>query len=68
MAWTFSKFILVLGAGLLVNSAFVDPQYRLVDNWTGWGTSLAWFSDVLGGLDQAVQDEMNFAMFSVCFK
>ncbi|CAL8112944.1 unnamed protein product [Orchesella dallaii] len=46
-----------------IHSAFVDPQVKLTE-WTGWGTSLAWFSDALGGLNQEVQDEMNYALFS----
>lgn len=54
---------LILGARS--ETAFVDPNYKLVE-WTGWGTSLAWFSDVLGGMNQDVQDEINYSLFSVC--
>lgn len=60
----FSLALLSLIFGATTKAAFVDPQYRLVE-WTGWGTSLAWFSDNLGGFDQAVMDEINKAFFSV---
>ncbi len=60
----FSLTLLLLILGATTEAAFVDPEYKLVE-WTGWGTSLAWFSDNLGGFDQAVQDEIYKALFSV---
>lgn len=60
----FSLALLSIILGATTEAAFVDPQYRLVE-WTGWGTSLAWFSDNLGGFDQTVMDEINKAFFSV---
>ncbi len=62
-------FTIVVGALLLlgqVQPAFVDPGV-VFSNWIGWGSSLAWFGDVLGGLDQNVQNEINAALFSVIF-
>jgi len=44
--------------------AFVDTQVKFSD-WQGWGSSLAWFGDVLGGLPQDVQDEIISGLFSV---
>ena len=44
---------------------FVDPGSVLVERFEGWGSSLAWFGDVLGGMPQDVQDEITAAFFSV---
>lgn len=57
--------LLVLVNDFHANAAFVDPDFKLVDSWTGWGTSLAWFSDMLGGFDKSVQDKINYDLFSV---
>ncbi|ODN00992.1 Endo-beta-1,6-galactanase [Orchesella cincta] len=56
-------FVFLCSSAPEIHSAFVDPQAKFTE-WTGWGTSLAWFSDALGGLNQDVQDEMNYALFS----
>jgi hypothetical protein len=48
-----------------INSSFVDPQV-VYKEWAGWGTSLAWFSDVLGGMPDDVHDEIVDGLFSVC--
>jgi hypothetical protein len=45
--------------------AFVDPGAVLVEGFEGWGSSLAWFGDVLGGMPEEVQDEITQAFFSV---
>lgn len=56
--------LIFLGAMAHVQGAFVDPGV-VFETWRGWGTSLAWFGDVLGGFDQGVQDEIINALFSV---
>ena len=43
---------------------FVDPSIRFVQ-LEGWGTSLAWFGDLLGGMDEDVIKEITTALFSV---
>ncbi|XP_035702640.1 endo-beta-1,6-galactanase isoform X1 [Folsomia candida] len=55
--------LIFLGAMAHVQGAFVDPGV-VFETWRGWGTSLAWFGDVLGGFDQGVQDEIINALFS----
>lgn len=58
--------VVSLASCLRVETAFVDPGV-IFSTWAGWGSSLAWFGDVLGGFEQEVQDEINSALFSVCF-
>lgn len=48
-----------------VDSAFVDPNVVLQKNFKGWGTSLAWWADVVGGMDQDVFDYVVDNLFSV---
>ncbi len=43
---------------------FVDPNVRFV-KLEGWGTSLAWFGDLLGGMDEDVIQEITTGLFSV---
>jgi hypothetical protein len=47
-----------------LDAAFIDPDVVFTD-WAGWGSSLAWFGDVLGGMPQDVQDEIIDGLFSV---
>lgn len=49
-----------------VMSAYVDPGVVLQPSFKGWGTSLAWWADVVGGMDQDVFDHVVDALFSVC--
>ena len=46
---------------------FVDPDVKLVDFWEGWGTSLAWWPDVLGGMPEDVIRKVTEDVFSVAF-
>lgn len=66
MAALLSVCLIILAELFLVNAVFIDPQFKLVENWAGWGTSLAGYSHMLGGFDQAVQDKINYDIYSVC--
>ena len=46
---------------------FVDPDVKLVDFWEGWGTSLAWWPDVLGDMPEDVIRKVTDDVFSVAF-
>lgn len=64
-----SAILIALGCILtstVVSSAFVDPGV-VFSEWEGWGTSLAWFGDILGGMKLDVQNEISSALFSVIF-
>lgn len=48
-------------------ASFVDPHVILRDNFQGWGTSLAWWADVVGGMESEIVDHVVDAIFSVWF-
>jgi hypothetical protein len=47
------------------NRYFVEPNLPLGNTWEGWGTSLAWWADMLGGMDDSVVDHVTDAFFNV---
>lgn len=46
-------------------SSFVDPNVVLQPNFKGWGTSLAWWADMVGGMESDVFDYVIDSLFSV---
>lgn len=66
-------FLLVVLGGLIFTPGgfplgeeyFVEPSVVLVEEWEGWGTSLAWWADMLGGMQADVFDYVMDALFNV---
>ena len=54
-------------SGYVNGQYFVDPDVKLVDFWEGWGTSLAWWPDVLGDMPEDVIMRVTDDVFSVAF-
>src|SRR6185503_2232880 len=46
---------------------FVNPKAVYVDSFEGWGTSLAWWPDVLGHMSEGVIEKVTTSLFSVSF-
>lgn len=44
---------------------FVNPRAVFVKEFDGWGTSMAWWADLLGGMANDVVEEITNAVFSV---
>jgi len=66
----FGFILLILCIGrLAVNGqeppVFVNPDVVTVRDFEGWGTSLAWWPDVLGHMSDDVIEEVTTALFSV---
>ncbi|XP_021960025.1 endo-beta-1,6-galactanase [Folsomia candida] len=65
-------FLLVVLGGLIFTPGgfplgeeyFVEPSVVLVEEWEGWGTSLAWWADMLGGMQADVFDYVMDALFN----
>lgn len=47
--------------------SFVDPNIVLQEKFQGWGTSLAWWADMVGGMEPDVIEHVTDALFSVRF-
>lgn len=44
---------------------FVNPRAVFVEELEGWGTSMAWWADLLGDMPNDVVEEITNAVFSV---
>lgn len=44
---------------------FVDPKAVFVDSFDGWGTSLCWWPEVLGNMDENIIQNITRSFFSV---
>ena len=47
---------------------FVNPRAVYVESFEGWGTSLAWWPDVLGHMSDEVIEKVTTSFFSVSKK
>jgi O-glycosyl hydrolase len=61
--------ILIVTFGIACSSAqestvFVNPNVVVIENFEGWGTSLAWWPDILGAMAEDVITEVTTALFS----
>lgn len=58
-------FIALTNFSSIRSQYFVNPRAVFVQEFEGWGTSMAWWADLLGGMPNDVIEEITNALFSV---